>query len=61
MSDEKLRELACNFGNTEGLFTCGDGHCAACKAWGRFAVKLAARAVEDYQDDHAYDHWGEDA
>ena len=61
MTDEKLRELAHNFGHTERLFICdGDDHCPACKAWGRFAAKVAARAVEDYQDDHAYDHWGED-
>ena len=61
MSDEDLRALAHNFGNTHGLFICSDGHSVACKAWGDFAVRVAARAIEDYQDDHAYDSWGEDA
>ena len=62
MSDDELRELAHNHGNTERLFICEeDGHCKACKLWGDFSVRLAARAIEDYQDEHAYDSWGEDA
>ena len=61
MEDDALRELAHNHGTTEGLFICdGDEHCTACKRWGDFSIRLAARVVEDYRDDHAYDGWGED-
>lgn len=62
MTEDELRTLAHNHGTTHGLFICdGDAHSQACRLWGAFAIRVADRAVSDYQDDHAYDNWGEDA